>query len=39
MLRGKSMNWNVYYDMLALSTRERKKLKGSSKFEADYGMM
>ena len=34
MLRGKSMNWNVYYDMLALPPHERKKLSVLNKFEA-----
>jgi hypothetical protein len=38
MLRGRNLHWNVYYDMLALSTAEKQKLKGTCKFTTTFGI-
>lgn len=37
MLKGRNMNWNVYYEMLALKRTEKDKLKGYCKFSQTYG--
>ncbi len=37
MLKGRNMNWNVYYEMLALKKNEKDKLKGYCKFSQTYG--
>jgi len=39
MLKGRNLHWNVYYDMLALSTNEKKKLKAICKFPSTFGIV
>jgi hypothetical protein len=39
MLKGRNLHWNVYYDMLALSVSEKKKLKGICKFTSTFGIV
>lgn len=36
MLKGRNMNWNVYYEMLALKKNEKDKLKEYCKFSQTY---
>ncbi len=38
MLKGRNLHWNVYYDMLALSANEKKKLRGV-KFTSTFGIL
>lgn len=38
MVKGRNLNWNVYYELLALGPRERQRLKGTDKFEIAYGL-
>ena len=39
MLKARNLHWNVYYDMLALSASEKKKLKGICKFTSTFGIL
>jgi hypothetical protein len=38
MIKGRNLNWNVYYDILALSSSEKAKLKGMCKFPTKFGI-
>lgn len=38
MMKGRNLHWNVYYDMLALSANEKRKVKEICKFGQTYGI-
>lgn len=38
MMKGRNLHWNVYYDMLALSSQEKSKLATVCKFSQTYGI-
>ena len=39
MMKGRNLHWNVYYDMLALSSSEKDKLKSICKFPSTFGIL
>ena len=39
MIKGRNLNWNVYYDILALSSNEKNKLKTLCKFPSKFGIV
>ena len=38
MIKGRNLHWNVYYDMLALSANEKRKVREICKFGQTYGI-